>query len=69
MRENTEVIAIETYDDSRAILSYKPITELIRCKDCKFWHTSHCPMAYREYEYNRGNEPNDFCSLAEKREE
>ena len=43
--------------------------ELIRCKDCKFWHTSHCPMAYREYEYNRGNEPNDFCSLAEKREE
>ena len=48
---------------------YDELRELIRCKDCKFWHTSHCPMAYREYEYNRGNEPNDFCSLAVKRKE
>lgn len=57
------------FDENGGITATEIGFELIRCKDCKHWHTGYCPMAYREYEYSRGNEPLDYCSLAERKEE
>ena len=49
--------------------------ELIRCKDCKHNNTFKCPMYTEHYSSSYGysvekrNEPDDFCSLAERKEE
>jgi len=49
--------------------------ELVRCKDCKYNRTAKCPMHDEGYSSGYGyyavncNEPNDFCSKAERKEE
>ena len=53
----------------------KVVGELIRCKDCKYNRTIKCPMRVESYTSGYGycvdirNEPDDFCSLAERKEE
>lgn len=47
------------------------VEELIRCKDCKKQGTDRCAMHYELAgdKYCQWNNPDDFCSWAERREE
>lgn len=44
--------------------------ELIRCEDCKFLSSVLCPMAHEEGGLTVfKNDPDDYCSRAERKEE
>lgn len=61
--------------DDLVCLGKDKLQELIRCKDCKHNRTAKCPMHDEGYSSGYGyyavncNEPNDFCSKAERKEE
>ena len=68
---NTALTAVGI--DLKKLPSAQP--EIIRCKDCKHNNTFKCPMYTEHYSSSYGysvekrNEPDDFCSLAERKEE
>lgn len=44
--------------------------EVIRCKDCAHYHNwAHCPMFFAIYRTGYEQNPDDYCSRAERREE
>ena len=72
-----EYICIYDEDDMMYILNpyVAQNTELIRCKDCKYYRDGDCWHEWdndgRIYYQSIINEPNpdDYCSLAKRREE
>ena len=46
------------------------IVSVIRCKDCTHYHNwAHCPMTFAIYRTGYEQNPDDYCSRAERKEE
>lgn len=57
---------IELDDSVPNVATAVDFVEVVRCQDCKLWHSSHCTFAKRSVETLPRE--NDYCSRGERRE-
>ena len=58
----TDWICKEVHTDNGGY--FEPVTELIRCKDCKYWSKQYRWCGFNDTDV----ELDDFCSRAERKE-
>lgn len=70
MIKPSELICVEVIDKHGNVSEYKPVEELIRCKDCRYYRTIHCRMDihHKEITIYRAI-PNGYCNFGKRKEE
>ena len=67
---NEEMIMKHTYNGR-----YLPVQELVRCRDCKFYHEDdygYCEFwgdVFHHWEGHDKADPNGFCHMGERKED